>query len=552
MAKKIVSIEIGVWWTKVLVMEDAKKNPTIYNAFYFDTPEHSVEDGFVRDKEVYLTALKAELAKRHILEKNVVFVLNSSKLVTREVSIPFVKDSQIAGIVEMQAKEFFPMNLVNYTISYKKMDEYVDEESKKIKLLLVAVPDSLLENYQEIAEAVNMNIRNYEYAGNSALQMICQNFMYNSIVIQLEENTTIVSMISDKKLVFQRVTPYGYVNALTSVIDSRVLGVEDDRTAFNFLETHDVLHMRAKVSEFREIAGFEDTEVLQAKLDNAYNDIKEVFNYYVRIVSTAMEYFQNQIKGEFRGRIHVIGDGARFAGVRKFFDDRFPLEAEKSDYSEALRFDKNIVLRDLPRGYGYGMMSVAGVVLDPISIMPKGLKEMEGKKAAIRNYFLLLLGAVVVSLGMCGFGLLKEAQAKTRKAELEVQRDGLSYIRNIYNENTQAKKEADYYINYDAATRLNMEDLSKLLTDLEEHFPECVTIQGLNISETTISFNAVSDCKLTVSELLLSMQDISYLSNYSIPSLKENQQEGSDPVWTYSVTASINRYEPAEDENQEN
>ena len=240
MAKKIVSIEIGVWWTKVLVMEDVKKNPTIYNAFYFDTPEHSVEDGFVRDKEVYLTALKAELAKRHILEKNVVFVLNSSKLVTREVSIPYVKDSQIAGIVEMQAKEFFPMNLVNYTISYKKMDEYVDEESKKIKLLLVAVPDSLLENYQEIAEAVNMNIRNYEYAGNSALQMICQNFMYNSIVIQLEENTTIVSMISDKKLVFQRVTPDGYVNALTSVIDSRVLGVEEDRTAFNFLETHDV------------------------------------------------------------------------------------------------------------------------------------------------------------------------------------------------------------------------------------------------------------------------------------------------------------------------
>ena len=127
----------------------------------------------------------------------------------------------------------------------------------------------MLENYQEIAEAVNMNIRNYEYAGNSALQMICQNFMYNSIVIQLEENTTIVSMISDKKLVFQRVTPYGYVNALTSVIDSRVLGVEDDRTAFNFLETHDVLHMRAKVSEFREIAGFEDTEVLQAKLDKS-------------------------------------------------------------------------------------------------------------------------------------------------------------------------------------------------------------------------------------------------------------------------------------------
>lgn len=549
MAKKIVSIEIGVWWTKVLVMEDAKKNPTIYNAFYFDTPEHSVEDGFVRDKEIYLTALKAELAKRHILEKNVVFVLNSSKLVTREVSIPFVKDSQIAGIVEMQAKEFFPMNLVNYTISYKKMEEYVDEEGKKIKLLLVAVPDSLLENYQDVAEAVNMNIRNYEYAGNSALQMICQNFMYNSIVIQLEENTTIVSMISDKKLVFQRVTPYGYINALTSVLDNRVLGVADDREAFNFLETHDVLHIRAKVSEFRDASGMENSEVLQAKLDNAYNDIKEVFNYYVRIVSTAMEYFQNQIKGEFRGRIHVIGDGARFAGVRKFFDDRFPLEAEKSDYSEALKFDKNIVLRDLPRGYGYGMMSAAGVLLDPISIMPKGMKELEGKKAAIRNYFLLLLGAVVISLGMCGFGLLKEAEARTKKAELETERDGLAYIRNIYNENTKVKKEAAYYINYDAATAYHLEDYTKLLTDLEEKLPDCVTIQGLNISKNTITFNAVSDAKLTVSQLMLNLYEIPYLSGVSIPSMKENTQEGSDPNWSFSVSADLIPYAETEEAN---
>lgn len=547
MAKKIVSIEIGVWWTKVLVMEDVKKNPTIYNAFYFDTPEHSVEDGFVRDKEVYLTALKAELAKRHILEKNVVFVLNSSKLVTREVSIPFVKDSQIAGIVEMQAKEFFPMNLVNYTISYKKMDEYVDEESKKIKLLLVAVPDSLLENYQEIAEAVNMNIRNYEYAGNSALQMICQNFMYNSIVIQLEENTTIVSMISDKKLVFQRVTPYGYVNALTAVMDSRVLGVEDDRTAFNFLETHDVLHMRAKVSEFQETAGFEDTEVLQAKLDNAYNDIKEVFNYYVRVVSTAMEYFQNQIKGEFRGRIHVIGDGARFAGVRKFFDDRFPLEAEKSDYSEALKFDKNIVLRDLPRGYGYGMMSAAGVVLDPISIMPKGLKEKESQKNAVRNYFLLLLGATVISLGMCSFGFLKVASAKTKKAELEIQRDGLAYIQKIYQDNTAAKQEATFYIEFDEMTKIPIEDYTMVLTDLEKKLPDSVVISGLTMSASGLTANVTADSELTVSQMLLSLYEIPYLKNINIPSISEADKESDDSQWSFSFTADFQR---VEDTNQ--
>lgn len=62
MVKRVVSIEAGVWWTKVALVDYRKKNPPVHKAFAFRTPEHAVEDGYIRDKEAFASALKAELS----------------------------------------------------------------------------------------------------------------------------------------------------------------------------------------------------------------------------------------------------------------------------------------------------------------------------------------------------------------------------------------------------------------------------------------------------------------------------------------------------------
>ena len=56
MVKRVVSIEAGVWWTKVALADYRKKNPPVHKAFAFRTPEHAVEDGYIRDKEAFASA----------------------------------------------------------------------------------------------------------------------------------------------------------------------------------------------------------------------------------------------------------------------------------------------------------------------------------------------------------------------------------------------------------------------------------------------------------------------------------------------------------------
>lgn len=136
-----------------------------------------MEDGYIRDKEAFASALKAELSEHDIHEKEVVFTLSSSKVVTREVIIPFVKDNKIMGIIEAQIRDYFPMDVSNYTISYSKMDVEEEDGKKMLKLLLVAIPDNLLNNYVTFAELAGLKVETFDYIGNGTVQLLCDSFL---------------------------------------------------------------------------------------------------------------------------------------------------------------------------------------------------------------------------------------------------------------------------------------------------------------------------------------------------------------------------------------
>ena len=80
---KVLSIEITDLTTHVCEIGYNKKNPVIYKSIIMDNPQYAVDDGFVLDRQPYKTALKDELNTARVRTKDVVFVLNSSKVIIR-------------------------------------------------------------------------------------------------------------------------------------------------------------------------------------------------------------------------------------------------------------------------------------------------------------------------------------------------------------------------------------------------------------------------------------------------------------------------------------
>ena len=571
MAKKVISIETGIQWTKVALVDYRKKNPPVHEAFAFRTPEHAVEDGYIRDKDSLARALKEELVRRQILEKDVVFTLSSSKVVTREVVIPYVKDNKIKGIIDAQSRDYFPMDISGYTISYSKMDVVEDDGKKQLKLLLVAIPDNLLGNYVSFAQLAGLKVETFDYIGNGCIQLMCDSFVDNAMIIQLEEQATVISILENKKLAFQRVTPYGYGATISAVVDHPILGIDDEEKAFDFLLEHNVIFHKPSMPDNGDPA---QQAINQTQADEAYEDLAESLRYHLRIANTALDYYQNQVKKEFVGNVYLVGDGSRFAGIHKLFAQELPLPLQKIDFAKVIDLrnqngvndqkkagkkkhqdytDPVMEERRNPRqpraATPVGFLSVIGAAVHPLDAKPKEMQAADSKKNDLHTAYVLLAGSLLISLLLILGSSVRQLIAHSAHRHLTDQLESLAYVQQTYDESSRVQQEEQGYVTIDDATKTKNEYLLPLIEQLEAELPSAIKVTSMQTDDNLITLNMTTDRKITVGQMLLNFQNVTLLTDPSIPSMSEQtDEESGKSEWTYTLNAYYGDLEEQADE----
>lgn len=571
MAKKVISIETGIQWTKVALVDYRKKNPPVHEAFAFRTPEHAVEDGYIRDKDSLARALKEELVRRQIMEKDVVFTLSSSKVVTREVMIPYVKDNKIKGIIDAQSRDYFPMDISGYTISYSKMDVVEDDGKKQLKLLLVAIPDNLLGNYVSFAQLAGLKAETFDYIGNGCIQLMCDSFVDNAMIIQLEEQATVISILENKKLAFQRVTPYGYGATISAVVDHPILGIDDEEKAFDFLLEHNVIFNKPSMPDNGDPA---QQAINQAQANEAYEDLAESLRYHLRIANTALDYYQNQVKKEFVGNVYLVGDGSRFAGIHKLFAQELPLPLQKIDFAKIIDLRNQNGVNDQkkagkkkhqdytdpvleessssrqPRAATpVGFLSVIGAAVHPLDAKPKEMQAADSKKNDLHTAYVLLAGSLLISLLLILGSSVRQLIAHSEHRHLTDQLEALAYVQQTYDESSSVQQEEQVYVAIDDATKTKNEYLLPLIEQLEAELPSAIKVTSMQTDNNLITLNMTADRKITVGQMLLNFQNVTLLTDPSIPSMSEQtDEESGSSEWTYTVNAYYGDLEEEADE----
>lgn len=560
MAKKVISIETGIQWTKVALVDYRKKNPPVHEAFAFRTPEHAVEDGYIRDKDSLARALKEELVRRQIVEKDVVFTLSSSKVVTREVVIPYVKDNKIKGIIDAQSRDYFPMDISGYTISYSKMDVVEDDGKKQLKLLLVAIPDNLLGNYVSFAQLAGLKVETFDYIGNGCIQLMCDSFVDNAMIIQLEEQATVISILENKKLAFQRVTPYGYGATISAVVEHPILGIDDEEKAFDFLLEHNVIFNKPSMPDNGDPA---QQAIDQTQADEAYEDLAESLRYHLRIANTALDYYQNQVKKEFVGNVYLVGDGSRFAGIHKLFAQELPLPLQKIDFAKVIDLRNQNGVNDQkkagkkkhqdytdpvmeessntrqPRAATpVGFLSVIGAAVHPLDAKPKEMQAADSKKNDLHTAYVLLAGSLLLSMLLILGSSVRQLIAHSEHRHLTDQLEALAYVQQTYDESSRVQQEEQVYVTIDDATKTKNEYLLPLIEQLEAELPSAIKVTSMQTDDNLITLNMTADRKITVGQMLLNFQNVTLLTDPSIPSMSEQtDEESGKSEWTYTVNA---------------
>lgn len=510
---KVLTIDItneSITITEVTASE--KKTSTVHNAIIFETPEDAYEDGFIRDKERIAEAIKSQLAANGITNKNAIFVLTSTKIVNREVLVPFVKENKIKGIINANSSEYFPVNIEDYTVSHSVLEAVTDEENnKQLRVLAVAAPTSMVRSYYEVAALAGLKVVALDYIGNAMLQLIKTQTSENmtTMVIQLGSESTVLNIVKGDILLLQRTVPYGTNVVVNEVMDAK--GV-DATTAMTLLQNERLITV-----------DFDD------------NAITGSFRYLINNIGRVMDFFASKNPDKPIDDVFLTGDGALIKGIDGLFKVQLNVSTRVMDSLFNIKFDPKIDLKIYNPVY---LMVPIGAAFAPMGFTiseggASGKKEGQMDTTPLVVAFLIL--AVLVAGGLTAVSFVLKNQAQTELDDVNKKIASIQDIETIVKDYENAESVyVDAMSMYSYTKNLN-ENVVTFITALEEKMPKGTDITAFESDSTGVSISGTAAEYDDIAGLAISLKEIDCIDNSFIGSITENVDEDTGKI-TYDFT----------------
>lgn len=510
---KVLTIDItneSITITEVTASE--KKTSTVHNAIIFETPEDAYEDGFIRDKERIAEAIKSQLAANGITNKNAIFVLTSTKIVNREVLVPFVKENKIKGIINANSSEYFPVNIEDYTVSHSVLETVTDEENnKQLRVLAVAAPTSMVRSYYEVAALAGLKVVALDYIGNAMLQLIKTQTSENmtTMVIQLGSESTVLNIVKGDILLLQRTVPYGTNVVVNEVMDAK--GV-DATTAMTLLQNERLITV-----------DFDD------------NAITGSFRYLINNIGRVMDFFASKNPDKPIDDVFLTGDGALIKGIDGLFKVQLNVSTRVMDSLFNIKFDPKIDLKIYNPVY---LMVPIGAAFAPMGFTiseggVSGKKEGQMDTTPLVVAFLIL--AVLVAGGLTAVSFVLKNQAQTELDDVNKKIASIQDIETIVKDYENAESVyVDAMSMYSYTKNLN-ENVVTFITALEEKMPKGTDITAFESDSTGVSISGTATEYDDIAGLAISLKEIDCIDNSFIGSITENVDEDTGKI-TYDFT----------------
>lgn len=551
MSKKVLSIEVGLFTTRICEMEAGKKNPHVFNCISFDTPENIVEDGFILDKETLVAEMKNHLAKEKITTKDVIFTVSSTKIANREVVIPLVPESKIRAVIDANATEYFPLDISEYTIAYSILEKINTKDEKKLKLLLLAAPNNLIKNIYSFADMMGFHISNIDYMGNSSYQIVKRQVGSGvNVSIQINEQTTLVNVIESEKLVLQRTIPYGAMNIINAVLDNSVFGKKTPREAVMLLMQENLINAYLDMGDEMGNGLSRMSENYDRIMQEVRGreDITSAIQYIMNNVIRVLDYFMSRNSDKKINGIFLIGMGAKFKGIEVLFKNEMGYDVRKIESLFGVTFSKGL---NIPVYNQAEFLSCIGATIAPVGFVPAEMSKGTGRKSDVKIMFGVMVGAAAVAVLMSAIPFVNMQLAKNEQTNLKNKIRELEPIREIFAQRDAAYKEYQHVLYmYDQTSNRNYQ-LNMMIEELEHRLPASMTVTSLTSDGSYLTMNITTDTKISIAEMIMQLKQISSLDNINVASLIEEEDENSgNHLVTFAVTCVYKPFEAFEDEKE--
>lgn len=516
MANRVLCIEIGNRMTHVVETDFKVKEPKIYKSFSFQTPDNLFKEETLADVLPLKERLDAGLEEHKIKTRKAVFVLASSRIASRDVVIPHVKENRIRTLLYANSAEYFPVDLEKYQLSYRLLDEVEEEGEQKYKLMVLAVPNEMIDAYKSLAKVCLLTLVDLDYIGNAATQLLEKNIKNDLYAaVRLEEDTTMITIVRENKIELQRTFPYGIADVVQAVQKSGHFGEDID-----FYETLEKMRKE---------------NVLSLEEEEIQEDITEGFRAITGNVSRVMNFYSSNHAGAEMENIVLYGTGADICGMEQYLSDELSIPVSGESLREALPQEKGNTGDYYPLMY----LTCVGAAVNPMKFRLEDEKEVAEKKKEHKqihiepkNFFgicvvvsLVLLLAVVPYYGYLKMGVHK----------LQKERSEKQYLADEYKEYNQAKTEYEKIENLYQETTTTSEGIGDFIDELEKNMPSDILVRSITSNSESVTMDIRVSSKREAAKVVDELSGFESISDVQVESLEETKSETNQSYVDFMV-----------------
>lgn len=533
MASKVLSIEINQIVTKICEMEEKSRNPRVYKSFMINTPAGVIHDGMLENDEQYVQALKSAFAAHKVKAKRVMFSISSTKIASREVTIPFVKESKVAEVIQAKAEEYFPVDLSNYKVSYTLLGTTGDEKNdKRWKALVLAVPLNLLQGYYDLAKACDLEIATLDYMGNSLFQAVKNNCVEGTqMVAKIDESSTLLIIMKDGAMISIRNVAYGVGDAI-DIVRSVTRKADDNewndghRDAIAEMREH--LYIKEREQETGREIGAVVTEVTQT-LDGLINGISRVCDFY-----------NSKSDGHPIEKIYLTGVGGSFLGLSELMQSRLGTPVAVIKSIEGLTVPRDFHARNLG---DYIACIGANIHSLDLTISARGKKEKKGGKAGEKDkgnsgvliLSILFAAALIAMLALTLCAMVPYKQAQLEHARLERRLEELKPVEEVRNTYLAAQRLWTDADNMRRISENHNDDLVAFVEELEAKMPTDIVVLSMAANADNVTLNIDTTSKEAAAKVLQQLDAFESIAVVSTAGLTDVEDSEGGHLVSFSV-----------------
>lgn len=500
---RIMSVEFDRSSIKAVEADRKGAVLSVLRCFSMDA-DTGIENGEINDVGLIADLLREELVRNNIKTKKVVFVVNSDCIITRNIRLPLLENSDdTLSMIKIELSQLIPIDFNQYIIKYATVEIVDNNDVKEAFYVIYCIPLKLFRDLGELAKRLNMRV---------ACIYISSCCLSNIIDCNIDINGM---QLNDKGR-------YAFIDINSQYISFCTLNKSVNDFSKLYFYDHDQ-YLNETVAESRHLY-MEDSE------DDS------VFLKYELLdkINRCLKYYSSADNSNNINKLYIYGEGSKDNSIGSFLSQKLKTEIEDVNQVQNIYFDAMSVNENI----------ISSSYLIPILSLFEGNTEMclsinEGIEPAHHvGQLLFVCGAAVFlisCLGLKHYDIL--VSDKINDMSLFIgNEDNVRMNEKIEN----MKEEVAYlqgYLEQSAKLKalIDEEDFvsSVIFRDVFNAIPQHTRVTAISAYMNSIQLSCLSDTMEEVTLFLQNLREVNFIDELYLSDIDVKQDESGG--YSYSV-----------------